>query len=211
VKSTGRSDRAYFPDARLKGMREFFSLLQTQPDWRPDPLTVGALKTLKMASSKESGLIRALKFLGVLDGQGHPTEKFDLLRADFQATLASQVSQSYAGLIAALPAESMTQATLVSFFMQSGYCEDTAEYQGLLFVGLCKAAGISLPNVGESFARSRFKKASEAGDANGEVRLLLPEVAPDAPQISSDVPDAASDAPQASSDMPEAAPDVPQV
>lgn len=158
MKRRSRRDISRFPDARLKGMREFFSVLQTEQDWRPDPLTSRTLTTLGIAPSKESSLTGTLKFLGVLDEQGHPTEEFDKLRADFQATLARLVRKAYADLMSTVPVNRMTQQTLVRFFMQNGYREDTAEYQGMLFVGLCKDAGIRLPNVEESFTRARFKK-----------------------------------------------------
>jgi hypothetical protein len=158
MKKTIRRGASRFPSARVKGIREFLNLLQTEQEWRPDPLTAGTLKTLGIAPSKEGELIQALKFLEVLDENGHPTEAFDRLRSDFQGTLARQVKNGYAKLISTVPANRITQQTLVRFFMQSGYCEDTAEYQGVLFVGLCKDAGIDLPNVDESFMRARFKK-----------------------------------------------------
>jgi hypothetical protein len=152
-------NNSHYPDTRLKGIREFFNVLTTEKEWRPDPLTSGTLATLGIAPSKESNLINLLKFLGVIDSAGHPTEEFDNLRNDFQATLSLLVKKGYAKLISTIPATLMTQQTLVKFFMQNGYSEDTAEYQGMLFVGLCKDAGIIFPNVKESFTRARFKRS----------------------------------------------------
>jgi hypothetical protein len=160
MKKTSHQDTSRFPDTRLKGIREFFDVLQTEQDWRPDPLTTQTLVTLGIAPSKEHTVIRALKFLGILDEQGHATEEFDHLRADFQSTLARLVKSSYAKLFSTIPISRMTQQTLVRFFIQNGYSEDTAEYQGMLFVGLCNDAGINLPNVPESFTRARFKKST---------------------------------------------------
>lgn len=150
-----------YPDARLKGMRALFELMKVEKDWRPDIVNAATLSTLGVAPSKESNVVSALKFLGILDDAGRPSNEFDSLRTDFEGSLARLVKRSYSRLFKTIPTNRMTQQTLVKFFMQNGYAEDTAEYQGMLFVGLCNDSGLRLPNVEESFKRSRFKKLKE--------------------------------------------------
>lgn len=148
-----------YPDARLKGIRGFFALVKEEPSWRPDPISAGTLRTLGIGPSKERNIIRALIFLGIIDGEGHPTAELDNLRKDFQPTLKRLLRKSYAGLFETVPSNRITEATLVRFFERAGYGRDTAEYQGALFVGLSNDAGLDLPNVGESFTRARFGKS----------------------------------------------------
>ena len=147
-----------YPYARTSAIDEIFKLIKEERTWNPSSINVSTLKTLGVASSKESVTIQALKFLGVLDENEATTEIFRNLRESFQLTLERQVRQSYKLIFDQIPLSRVNQDTLVKFFMQDGYIEDTAEYQGALFVYLCKTAGIDLPNASLSFKRARFKK-----------------------------------------------------
>jgi hypothetical protein len=154
-KSNGNSR---YPDARVKGIEEFFELVQEESDWNPDLISKETLKTLGMARGKETNALFALRFLGIINGNGEPTEEFHNLREDFSGTLNKLVMSSYGKLFNMVPKSRMNQLTLVNFFMQQGYSEETAEYQAKLFVELCHDAGIELPNVEDSFQRARFRK-----------------------------------------------------
>jgi len=150
-----------YPDARPTGMKGIFQMLQEEKDWMPNEITVKALKTLDLARGKETNAIFALKFLGVLDKDKKPTEEFANLRNSFQPTLIRLVKAAYRELFNIIPLSRMTQHTLVKYFMESGYCEDTAEYQAKLFAWLCEQANIELPNIESSFKRARFQKGKQ--------------------------------------------------
>ena len=145
-----------YPYARVKHIQQFFEVLLDEKDWRPDPLDKKVFETLDLAPSKESVLVGALKFIGIIDLDGSPTKEFDELRSNFKPTLKRLVLASYKNLFSTVPRKLIKQKTLVTFFMQQGFSKDTAEYAGKLFVSLCRDAGIELPNAPEKFARARY-------------------------------------------------------
>ena len=148
------SKNVKYPSARLKGLEEFMAFVR-EPSWKPSPINVDMLKRLGMAKGKEGLAVHALKFIGVIDEEGNPTNEFDNLKKDYQTTLKKLVEASYAELFSLIPSKLANQARLVKFFGES---VETAEYQAKLFVWFCKQAGIELPNVEEHFHRARFDK-----------------------------------------------------
>lgn len=146
-----------YPDARVKGMMDIFDLIKEEHDWRPNPIDKTTLQTLDIARGKETNALFALKFLGLIDDTGSPTSKYDDLSKDFDRTLAILIRDVYSKLFDTIPASRISRDTLVRFFMAQGYSEETAEYQGKLFVELCSRGGISLPSAESSFSRSRFQ------------------------------------------------------
>lgn len=151
--NTNKQDIRY-PSARLKGLEEFMAFMQ-EPNWRPSPINIDLFKRLGMAKGKEGLAVYALKFIGVINEEGIPTEEFDNLKKDYQNTLKRLVQASYAELFSLLPTKLANQARLVKFF---GGPIETAEYQAKLFVWFCQQAGIDLPNVEKHFHRARFDK-----------------------------------------------------
>jgi len=147
-----------YPSARLKGMNQIFEIIRSDQNWKPEVVSVETIKTLGISPKKESNLVFALKFLGVIDDESKPTVEFENLREDFSGTLERLVRDSYHKVLNTIPVSLIGQETLVNFFMQQGYAEDTAEYQAKLFAWLCRQAGIDLPNIEGSFSRSRHKK-----------------------------------------------------
>ena len=143
-----------YPYARLKGMTDFMTFVQ-EPNWKPTTINSDLLKKLGMAKGKESEAINALKFLGVIAGDGTPTDEFDNLKQDYQGTMKRLVEEKYAELFSLIPARLANQDRLVKFF---GTAVDTAEYQAKLFAWFCEQAGIELPNVDKHFHRARFDK-----------------------------------------------------
>jgi hypothetical protein len=150
--------KTHYPSARTSGILEVFKLIQEEVNWKPNSISVATLKTLGIAPSKETTVIHCLKFLGILDNVGKPTDIFSQLRHNFQPVLKETVLKSYQEIFDQIPVSRINQQTLVNFFGEIGYKEDTAEYQGALFVYLCKTAEIDLPNAPESFVRARFRK-----------------------------------------------------
>lgn len=151
--NTKKQDTRY-PSARLKGIEEFMAFVQ-EPDWKPSPINTDLFKKLGMAKGKEGLAVHALKFIGIIDEEGNPTDEFDNLKKDYRNTLKRLVQASYSELFNLIPPKLANQSRLVNFF---GTAVDTAEYQAKLFVWLCKQSGIELPNVEEHFHRARFDK-----------------------------------------------------
>ncbi|MDP1713380.1 MAG: DUF5343 domain-containing protein [Anaerolineales bacterium] len=150
--------RGKYPSGRPSAIEEVFKLIREEQNWNPSAINVSTLKNLAIAPSKESLTVQSLKFLGILNEAGAPTEVFQKLRYEFQPTLESQIRQAYKTVFDQIPVGRINQESLVKFFVREGYVEDTAEYQGALFAYLCKIAGIDLPNAPASFKRARFKK-----------------------------------------------------
>lgn len=146
-----------YPDARLKGLHEFFEIVRDELTWKPDRITIDTFKTLGLARGKEANALFALKFLGIIDAEGSPTANFDKLRNEYQPTLEVLVRASYDKLFKIIPIGRINQRSLVSYFMTHGYSEETAEYQAKLFVDLCHESQIQLPNVEANFKRARFR------------------------------------------------------
>lgn len=146
-----------YPSPRLKGMQEFIDFVK-DPMWKPSPIDVSLLKKLGMGKGKEGLQISALRFLGIIDDAGMPTEEFDNLKKDYQQTLKRLVQEKYSDLLSLLPLTKVNQARLVSYF---GEPVETAEYQAKFFVWLCEQAGIELPNVEKKFHRARFDKKKD--------------------------------------------------
>lgn len=147
-----------YPYGRPSAIEEIFKLIREEQNWNPSAINISTLKNLGIAPSKESLTVQSLKFLDILNEDGVPTEVFQRLRHEFQPTLERQIQQAYKTIFDQIPVGRINQESLVKFFVREGYVEDTAEYQGALFVQLCKTAGINLPNASESFKRARFKK-----------------------------------------------------
>ncbi len=151
--TNGNTPRKY-PYARLKGMNEFMAFAK-EPGWRPAKVDAEVLRTIDVAKGKEREAVAALRFLGIIDESGAPTEVFDGLKTDYQGTMRRQVQQSYADVFTLFPPKMVNQARLVKFF---GGSVETAEYQAKLFVWMCEQAGIEVPNVEKDFHRARFDK-----------------------------------------------------
>jgi hypothetical protein len=146
-----------YPYARLKGIKDFMTFLR-EPGWKPTKVSRELLIKLDIAKGKESEALHALKFLGIIDSDGAPTQIFDELKGNYKSTLKRIIEESYSDLFSILPPRMMNQSRLVKFF---GTTTETAEYQAKLFVWLCGEAGIDLPNVEKHFHRARFDKKKE--------------------------------------------------
>ena len=143
-----------FPSPRLKGMQEFMDYVQ-DPVWKPSPIDVSLLKKMGNSKGKEDLAIKALRFLGIIDNAGVPTQEFDKLKKDYQPTLRRLVQEKYSELLSLFPVSKINRTRLVSYF---GEPVETAEYQAKFFVWLCEQAGIELPKVEKKFHRARFDK-----------------------------------------------------
>jgi hypothetical protein len=147
-----------YPDTRIKAIQDIINLIREEKDWKPEKITISMLKILNIAPSKESNTIFCLKFLGIIDDKGFPTNEFDNLRNNFKETLSKLVKISYSHLLEIIPPSRINQDTLLSFFTTAGYSVDTSEYQAKLFVELCNFAEIKFPNVEGTITRAHMRE-----------------------------------------------------
>jgi hypothetical protein len=143
-----------YPSARLTGVTRFTEFLR-KPGWKPDAVKVSVLQRLGIAPSKERETIYALQFLGIIANDGTLTEQFDNLQSDYAGTMKRLVPEAYKEVFKLLPADMITQDSLVLFF---GMATDTSEYQAKLFAWFCEQAGIELPNLEKRFHRKHNDK-----------------------------------------------------
>jgi hypothetical protein len=146
-----------YPYARLTGVTQFMNFVR-EPGWKPDVVNVDLLKTLDIAKGKESEAVYTLKFLGVIDDDGTPTDQFDSLKQDYTGTMKQLVLEKYKEVFKLIPPTMVNQSRLVKFFSPS---VETAEYRAKLFAWFCEQAGIELPNLEKHFHRARFDKKKE--------------------------------------------------
>ena len=150
------TDQPNYPYARLKAMSEIMDFIRN-PKWRPEKIDVNLIKMLNIASSKESTVVAALRFLGLINRNGEPTDLFDELKNNYQDTLHSIIEEKYSDIFSMIPKDMIDQPRIVNFFMnQAKTTRDTAEYQGMLFGWLCRESGIQLPKLPPNFKRARF-------------------------------------------------------
>ena len=71
-----KEPKILYPYARPSAIEEIFKLIKEEQTWNPSSINVSTLKTLGIASSKETVTIQALKFLGVLSEDDETTEYF---------------------------------------------------------------------------------------------------------------------------------------
>ena len=152
--------RIRYPSARLTGVTRFMEFLR-KPGWKPDVVDVSVLKRLGIAPSKERETIHALQFLGIIANDGTPTEEFDNLQSDYTGTMKRLVPEAYKEVFKLLPADMITQDSLVLFF---GMATDTSEYQAKLFAWFCEQAEIKLPNLEKRFHRKHNDKKEKQAE-----------------------------------------------
>src|SRR5688572_7063492 len=113
--------RVRYPSARLTGVTRFMEFLR-KPGWKPDIVNVNVLQRLGIAPSKERETLHALQFLGIIANDGTPTDEFDNLQSDYTGTMKRLVPEAYREVFKLLPADMITQDSLVLFF---GMATDT--------------------------------------------------------------------------------------
>jgi formylglycine-generating enzyme required for sulfatase activity len=166
IKRDAAEKSAKYPLARLKGMQEFMEFTR-DANWEPSLIDISLLKKLGIAKGKEGLVIQALRFLRIIDDAGIPTNEFDNLKRDYQATLKHLVQESYSELLSSIPLSKANQIRLVSYF---GNPVDTAEYQAKLFVWFCEQSGIALPknDIEEKLALEKVAQEKQEREAAQE-------------------------------------------
>jgi hypothetical protein len=111
---------------------------------------------LNIASGSEAYKFRAgLRFLGLIDDQGRPTDKLSKLRVTgegFRENLEKIIRQAYSGLFRTVIVEKARPESVINFMIEKyDYSRPLAEEATALFTYFCSKAGIPLSEELASF------------------------------------------------------------
>src|SRR5579883_1608005 len=132
-----------------------------------DPLTVPELARIGIPESNGPRTIQALKFLGLIDEDGHRSRNYERIRVastqDYPGVLADILRAAYEDVFAVIDPAKATDIELHDAFR--GFKPDSqTNRMVLLFTSLCKEAGLMAGGPPET--RTRARKSSHSGKGN---------------------------------------------
>lgn len=148
------------PYGPTSGMIQALQLMRKTTPQRVDS---DFLRSNRIAPGNEYKVVGALKFLGVLDADGHPTEKSRLLKtrgATYTLALQEIVRSAYRGLFSSLRGKDATRENIYNYFVTEGELgAEMAAKATRFFIQLCRLAAIEIaPEV--QAARGERKRRS---------------------------------------------------
>lgn len=133
------------PYASVKAMSQFFRTVRgINP---PDRVDAKFLRIHGIGPRNEWSVVHAVRFLGLVDDEGIPTENFTSIQvkgAAFQDNLKTLIGAAYADLFNTFGALPEDKQKLQNFFVEN-YSPATAKKATVCFIGLCREAGMELP------------------------------------------------------------------
>jgi len=140
------------PYRRPSWYDDFFDLIKQRTI---DDFSLAFIR-LNIAAGSEAYKFRAgLRFLGLIDEEGHPTNKLPKLRLtgeDFKKNLAKIIREAYSDLFRTIVVENAKPESITNFMIERyGYSRPLAEEATSLFVYFCSKAGIPVSNQLLSF------------------------------------------------------------
>ena len=129
----------YVPAGTLSKFFDHIRYVRTPPE-----VDSGLLEDYGVSHSHSFALLSTLKFLGLIDGKGVPTQAFRDLQTggdEFRDALRRIVEQAYDDLFARLDVSRDTKDKIANYFARN-YSPATAERAARLFLDLCGEAGI---------------------------------------------------------------------
>ena len=158
---------ADFPYVQTAGkFPEVFEAIRNRA--KPPKVTYRWLEAAGFKSSSDRNFVSVFKFLGILNEDGTPTDKYDLINApDWKAHLGTIIRESYTDIFGDYPsANTRTKAQLIDQFrpIDTNATKRTLELKVTTFLKLCDVAEFS----GEAKAPER----SEAVTGQEPVRAV---------------------------------------
>ena len=131
----------------VKWYREILDVVRKK---KPKIIDKDFLRINQIAPGNEAKVLIGLKFLGIIDEEGNPTELMDSLRTlnedEFKEALRNIINKAYADLFERLILERASFMDLVTYFMQvHGMSEAIAKQAARCFIFFCQESGIALP------------------------------------------------------------------
>lgn len=134
-----------FPYGPSSGMLEALKLMRKST---PAKIDGNFLRMNKIAPGNEYKVIGALRFLGIIDEEGRPTEKSRLLKAKgatFTSNLQSLVREAYASLFDYLESSGFSREDIYNYFVvKEGMGAEMATKTTRFFIHLCRLAEIDI-------------------------------------------------------------------
>ncbi len=180
------------PYGPTRGMLQALQLMRKSTPSRVDG---NFLRLNKIAPGNEYKVVGALRFLGIIDDEGRPTEKSRLLKtkgATFTSALQGIVRSAYKNLFQHLNGNGHSQEDIYNYFITAeGLGPEMASKTARFFVQLCQLAEIDLgfngrekPSNGSKRGQIGHRK-QDAGQmvsvgASGQIPFVLtltPEMA----------------------------------
>lgn len=114
----------------------------------PPKVDVALLKKYNIAPKNEPKVVRALKFLGLIDDKSEPTSKFKLIQVtgeQFQTNLKTLIEEAYKDIFDTYGGIPESWEVLENYFRVSYDVPSVAYKSALFFVRMCLEAGLKLP------------------------------------------------------------------
>lgn len=133
----------------------------------PTKIDEDFLRANRIAPGNEYKVVGALKFLGLIDEAGRPTQKSQPLKtrgATYTLALQEVVRTAYKDLFAYLTPEEASQEELYNYFItRMGIGREMAIKTTRFFVALCRLAEIPLPAASTRARRQKMPSTTTSG------------------------------------------------
>jgi len=133
----------------------------------PTKIDENFLRANRIAPGNEYKVVGALKFLGLIDDTGRPTQKSQPLKArgaTYTLALQEVVRTAYKDLFTHLTPEEASQEELYNYFItRMGIGREMAIKATRFFVALCRLAEIPLPFASTRARRQRMPSTTTSG------------------------------------------------
>ncbi len=165
------------PYGPTRGMLQALHLMRKST---PSKVDGNLLRLKQIAPGNEYKVVGALKFLGIIDDEGRPTEKSRLLKTKgdtFTSALGTIIRGAYKNLFQALNGGGYSVEDIYNHFISEEYLTpEMATKTTRFFVQLCQLAGI---NLGLASPESKSHKiASNGHRKQGKGQLSSMEMCP---------------------------------
>ncbi|MFC1944180.1 DUF5343 domain-containing protein [Chloroflexota bacterium] len=126
---------------------EMEKVLKRLRGFRPPCVDIAFLQTHRIAPRNERAVINALKFLGIIDADGVPTELLARLKggdSEYRENLAAIVKSAYADLFARVDIQDADVQTLRSYFMTQKVGQSVVPKCTRFLIGIAREADMEL-------------------------------------------------------------------
>ncbi len=158
--------------------RGMLQALQLMRKTTPPKIDGNFLRLNKIAPGNEYKVVGALKFLGIIDDDGRPTEKSRILKtkgATFTSALQNIIRTAYKNLFQHLNGGSHTREDIYNYFItQEDLSPEMATKTTRFFIQLCHLAEIDLGFASTKRDSSKGRSNGHRNQGNGQ--LMCPMI-----------------------------------
>ena len=124
---------------------EMQATLRRLRGFRPPKVDIAFLRMHRIAPKNERAVVNALRYLGLIDAEGVPTEKLARLQGgDYVKGLATVVGEAYADLFQRVDLKDASVETINNYFLTRKVGTSVAPKCTRFFLGICHEAGIEV-------------------------------------------------------------------